>query len=130
MFDPRHRRGRKAERLIAQFVEDLSTNYLVYNNLTELGPIDLVVVNLKTAKTAFIDCKAVSSYPSRKYRPSSSYKRKGEKNLWKHLNIWLFTCDENDEIRVVCKREFLKYTPAFKHTFQQEALRIFKKTLE
>ena len=41
--------------MIAQYLEDLDENYVVYSNITELGPIDLVVVNLETGKSVFVD---------------------------------------------------------------------------
>ena len=70
--------GRKAERKIAEFMEELHPYYIAFRNETELGPIDMVVVNLKTGKSVFIDCKGVEYSPKgRRERDRYITKRNG-----------------------------------------------------
>lgn len=103
LLEPRQKFGRKVERLITQYLEDLDPNYVVYTNATELGPIDLVVVNIKTGKSVFVDCKGTKSKGKRRHVPPKiSHREK-----WRYLNRWFILMNERDEIHIR-SRKYLK----------------------
>ena len=82
LLEPRQKFGRKVERMITQYLEDLDPNYVVYTNSTELGPIDLVVVNLESGKSVYVDCKGTKSKGVRRHVPPKITNR----HKWKHLD--------------------------------------------
>lgn len=51
--------------MITDFLENLDQDYIVFRNETELGPVDLILLNFKTFKTAFVDCKSVKKIKQR-----------------------------------------------------------------
>jgi Holliday junction resolvase-like predicted endonuclease len=116
-IEPRQKFGRKVERMITQYLEDLDPNYVVYSNATELGPIDLVVVNLASGKSVFVDCKGTKSNEERRHVPPKISNRE----KWKHLDRWFIMMNEKDEIHIRSKK-YLKNP--------QNIIREFKKALK
>jgi Holliday junction resolvase-like predicted endonuclease len=103
LLEPRQKFGRKVERMITQYLEDLDPNYVVYTNSTELGPIDLVVVNLESGKSVYVDCKGTKSKGVRRHVPPKITNR----HKWKHLNRWFILMNERDEVHIR-SRKYLK----------------------
>ena len=116
-IEPRQKFGRKVERMITQYLEDLDPNYVVYTNSTELGPIDLVVVNLASGKSVFVDCKGTKSNEERRHVPPKISNRE----KWKHLDRWFIMMNERDEIHIRSKK-YLKNP--------QNIIKEFKKALK
>jgi len=121
--------GRKAERKIAEFMEDLHPYYIIFRNETELGPIDMVLVNLKTGKSVFIDCKGVDYAPKGRTKGQVHYKKK-----WKHLPIWFVVYQQNLGVRVIPpvgnKRPVDTDTGRFVSMNDNDALNMLKKALK
>tara|TARA_R100000278_G_scaffold75572_1_gene58941 strand:- start:59 stop:415 length:357 start_codon:yes stop_codon:yes gene_type:complete len=103
-LNPKQKFGRKVERMIAQYLEDLDENYVVFSNITELGPIDLVVVNMETGKSVFVDCKGTKSSEDRTHLPPKI----SDREKWKHLDRWFVMMNERDEIHIRSKK-YLKH---------------------
>ena len=107
-LEPRQKFGRKVERMVTQYLEDLDPNYVVYTNSTELGPIDLVVVNLKTGKSAFVDCKGTQRGHLDGRDRSHMPPKINSREKWKHLDRWIVMMNERDEVHIRSKK-YLKH---------------------
>ena len=100
-MDPRQYKGTISEnKAINKFLEE---GYLVFKNICEQGPIDIVVVNPKNGKCFYVDIKTSlgSRVVNGKTVGGSGNKLKPQQ---KKLGVRLCLV-EGDEIRIVEKRE-------------------------
>jgi len=100
-MDPRQYKGTISEnKAINKFLEE---GYLVFKNICEQGPIDIVVVNPKSGKCFYVDIKTSlgSRVVNGKTVGGSGNKLKPQQ---KKLGVRLCLV-EGDEIRIVEKRE-------------------------
>jgi len=100
-MDPRQYKGTISEnKAINKFLEE---GYLVFVNVCEQGPIDIIVVNSKNGRTHFLDIKTSKGNTITKGKNvgGSGVKLKPHQ---KELGVRLCLV-EGDEIRIVEKRE-------------------------
>lgn len=118
--------GRRGERMITDFLENLDQDYIVFRNETELGPVDLILLNFKTFKTAFVDCKSVKKIKNRDHG-IKRHKKYGDPRIWR------ITYNTSNEIRIIVpgsRSERDEKTGQFTGIDQQKSLQIFKNSLK